>query len=66
MAVRPFSFGVRLREKGRTVRVRAEGDRSERYVVEDAERGRETRRRVHASLESAIRDTARTWRMRLH
>jgi len=66
MAVRPFSFGMRLRDKGRTVRVRAEGPRSERYVVEDAQKGRDTRRRVHASLEAAIEDTAKTWRMRLH
>ena len=66
MAVRPFSFGVRLCEKGHTVRVRALGAGSGQYVVEDSEKGRDTRRRVHGSLDGAIKDTAKTWRMRLH
>jgi hypothetical protein len=66
MAKRPLTFGMRLRDKGRTVRVRDRGDASGRYVVEDEQKGRETRRRVHASLQSALADTASTWRGRLH
>ena len=66
MAKRPFTFGVRLRDKGRTVRVRDQGGASGRYVVEDEQKGRETRRRVHASLQGALADTASTWRKRLH
>jgi len=66
MAVRPLAFGVRLREKGRTVRVRDEGKGKRRYVVEDQRVGRAARSRGHASLHDALRDLAATWRSRLH
>jgi hypothetical protein len=66
MAVRPFSFGLRLREKGKTVRVRAPRGSAGQFVVEDSQKGRKARRRVHASLTEAVKDSAATWRMRLH
>ncbi len=66
MAIRPFSFGLRLRDKERTLRVRGVGAERRRYVVEDEQAGRETRRRVHPSVESAVKDSASTWRMRLN
>jgi hypothetical protein len=66
MAVRPFVFGARLRDKGRTVRVRNQQGDAKRYVVEESEKGRATRRRDHASLGGALRDLASTWRGRLH
>jgi hypothetical protein len=63
MAGRPLAFGIRFRDKGRTLRVQG----SQRgYLVEDARGGRPTRRRDHASLASALRDFAATWRGRLH
>jgi len=64
MAIKPFTFGIRLRDKGRTVRVRQDVGR--RYVVEDSGKGRKTARRSHASLGGAIADAASTWRSRLH
>lgn len=64
MATRPFAFGILLREKGRTVRVRKSAS-SSRYVVEDENRGKK-RERKHASLGSAVKDAASTWRGRLH
>jgi hypothetical protein len=66
MALRPFAFGVRLRDRGRTVRVRARGRQPGGYVLEDQRAGGATRRREHASLASALRDLAGTWRGRLH
>ena len=66
MAVRPLAFGVRLRHQGRTVRVRQSRGDARRYVVEDSRPRRDTRRRDHATLGSALRDLARTWRSRLH
>jgi hypothetical protein len=66
MAVRPFAFGVRLRDRGRTVRVRAQQRGARRYVVEDTGCGRPARQREHASLTGALRDLASTWRSRLH
>ena len=63
MATRPFAFGIRLRDKGRTVRVRQD---RHTYVVEDSRAGGRTRRREHGSLGSAIRDAASTWRHRLN
>lgn len=66
MAVRPLVFGARLRDKGRTVRVRSQQNDPRRYVVEDSQRGRDTRRRDHASLAGALRDLASTWRGRLN
>jgi len=66
MAVRPFAFGARLRDKGRTVRVRSHEKDAHRYVVEDSHPSRQTNRRDHPNLEGALRDLARTWRGRLN
>jgi hypothetical protein len=66
MASRPLSFGVRFRDKGRTVRVRAHEGSPNRYVLEVRRRGRKTERREHASLAGALRDFAASWRQRLH
>jgi hypothetical protein len=66
MAVRPFAFGVRLRDGERTVRVRASSRDASRYVVEDSRGRGATRKREHMSLASALRDAASTWRGRLH
>lgn len=66
MAVRPLAFGVRYRDRGRTLAVRSAAGESKRYVVEVERRGAQTRRREHASLASALRDFARSWRERLH
>jgi hypothetical protein len=66
MAVRPFAFGVRLRQGSRTVRVRQNQRDARRYVVEDTRERGETRRRDHGSLDGALRDLARTWRGRLN
>ncbi|MEM7410301.1 MAG: hypothetical protein AAF430_08715 [Myxococcota bacterium] len=66
MAIRPFVFGARLRDKGRTVRVRSQEKNPKRYVVEDSAKGRPTRRRDHPSLQGALRDAARSWRGRLN
>ncbi len=63
MATKPLAFGIRLRDKGRTVKVRQV---ERKYVVEDARDSRRTRRREHASLSGAIRDAASTWRQRLN
>lgn len=63
---RPLAFGVRLRDKGRTVRVRNQSGDSSRYVVEDSRAGGKTRKREHSSLTDALRDAASTWRKRLH
>ena len=65
MALRPFAFGARLRAGGRTVRVRSHERDGRRYVVEDSDTGRATRRRDHPTLDGALRDLARTWRGRL-
>lgn len=65
MASRPLTFGLRYREKGRTVRVRASERDPRRYVVEVGTRGGK-RRREHSSLASAVRDFAASWRSRLH
>lgn len=66
MALRPLAFGVRLRDKGRSLRVRARTGTPGRYVLEDRREGGATRRREHASLGAALRDLAGTWRGRLH
>lgn len=63
MALRPLVFGARLKEKGRSVRVRAG---KSGYVVEESRSGRKTRKREHASLEGALSDMAASWRKRLH
>ena len=65
MALKPLTFGVRLKEGNRTVKVRAQG-RGNGYVVEDS-RGEEAKRhRDHSTLQGALRDLATTWRSRLH
>jgi len=64
MAIRPLVFGVLMREKGRSLRVRSEGNRG--YILEDTRVGQTKRTRRHRSLESALRDLARSWRHRLH
>ena len=64
MAVRPLTFGIRMKDKGRTVRVRHTKD-AKSYVVEDS-RDKKTRTREHASLQGAVRDLASTWRSRLN
>ena len=64
MAIKPFTFGLRLRDKGRTVRVKQDAKR--RYVVEDSQKGSRTRSRSHRKLDGAIRDAASTWRGRLN
>jgi hypothetical protein len=67
MAIRPLTFGVRLRdaERGRTLRIRQESDHAGRYVIED-ERPEGATRRSHASAADAVREGARIWRHRLH
>ncbi len=64
MAIRPLVFGVLMREKGRSIRVRSAGQG--RYVVEDSRPGKTKRVRSHRSLENALRDLACSWRHRLH
>jgi hypothetical protein len=66
MASRPLTFGLRYREKGRTVRVRASDRDPRRYVVEVGKRGGRKRRSEHSSLAGALRDFAASWRSRLH
>ena len=66
MSIRPLAFGVRLRDKGRTVRVRANETKLGRYVVEDTRDGGRSRKREHASLTGALRDAAASWRDRLN
>ncbi len=66
MASRPLTFGIRYREKGRTVRVRASERDPRRYVVEVGTRGGRKRQREHTSLAGAVRDFAASWRSRLH
>ena len=64
MAIRPLAFGVRMRDKNRTVRVRHTKD-AKSYVVEDSNKGRK-RTREHATLQGAVKDLASTWRNRLN
>ncbi len=64
MACRPLTFGLRLRDKGRTVRVKQD-TRKRSYVVEDSRDGK-AKKRSHDSLGGALRDAAVTWRSRLH
>ena len=66
MALRPFAFGVRLRDKNRTLRVRRSNTTSRSYVVEDSPKSGVTRSREHASLTDALRDAASSWRARLN
>ena len=68
MAVRPFAFSVRLRDrdKGRTLRVRNDPKNPRDYVLEDERAGEKTRVRKHRSAASAVQDAASTWRKRLN
>ena len=66
MALRPFAFGVRLRDKGRTVRVLQDQRDPSRYRVRDSRKGGAAKEREHASLGGALRDAAKTWRGRLN
>jgi hypothetical protein len=66
MATRPLAFGIRYRDKHRTVRVRQSPSAPQRYAVEVSQRGRPVRVAEHASLAKAIRDFAAAWRARLH
>jgi hypothetical protein len=66
MSIRPLAFGVRLRDKGRTVRVRANEKKPGSYLVEDTRDGGRSKKRDHASLTGALRDAASSWRERLN
>lgn len=68
MALRPFAFSVRLRdkEKGRTLRVKNDPQDTRRFLLEDARDGEVSRVRRFSSLPEAIEDAASTWRKRLH
>lgn len=65
MALKPFAFGVRLRDRGRTVRVIQDARDPKKFRVRDAGAGRDSER-GHGSLASALRDAAKTWRGRLN
>ena len=65
MAVRPLTFGMRFREEGRTVRVRAKNGDPNKYVVE-VEKGGKAQRRDFPALSWALRSFARSWRERLN
>ena len=66
MALRPFAFGLRLRDKDRTLRVRTQDGDPRRYIVEDSRKASGTRRREHEALSGALKDAAATWRRRLN
>jgi len=66
MSIRPLAFGVRLRDRDRTVRVRKDEREADRYVVEEQRRDGRRRKRKHSSLQGALRDAAASWRNRLH
>jgi hypothetical protein len=66
MALRPLAFGIRFRDKTRTLRVRAQEHWPRRYVVEDSRPGKQTRRREHPTLTRALEDFAVVWRNRFH
>jgi hypothetical protein len=68
MALRPFAFSVRLRdrEKGRTLKVRNDPRNPRRYLLEDERAGEATRVRKHENAAAAVRDAASTWRKRLN
>ena len=66
MALRPLGFGIRFRNNGKTLRVKASSRDPKRFVVEVEGRGKTTRCREHPSLASAVQDFAQSWRERLH
>jgi len=63
---RPLAFGVRLRDKNRTLRLRNDARNPEKFVVEDARTGRAQQRSEHDSLAGALRQLASSWRNRLN
>ena len=65
MTTRPALFGLRLKDKTRTVKVTAKLGGKQRFVVEDSNAGRTTKRE-HDSARGAVADAARTWRSRLN
>jgi hypothetical protein len=67
MAIRPFAFGVRLRDPAlqRTLRITRDAQTGSRYVIED-ERPEATTRRACASAAEAVEEGARIWRHRLN
>ena len=66
MALRPFAFSVRLRDKGRTLRVRNDPKNPRAYILEDERPGEATRVRKHENPPAAVKDAASTWRKRLN
>jgi len=65
MATRPFAFGARFVENGRTVRLEPDPRAPGRWAVETRRDG-SSRRSEHASLADAVRHFAASWRARLH
>lgn len=65
MAVRPLAFGIRFRDKGRTLRVLTRSQGPRRYAVEESRSGR-VKKRAHATLSLALQDFAEAWRHRLN
>jgi len=65
MTMRASLFGLKLKDKTRTVRVKATAGEKRRFVVEDSNAGKTTRRE-HGSAKGAVADAARTWRSRLN
>lgn len=63
---RPLAFGVRLRDKGRTLQLKTDARKPGRYIVQDTRTGRSKKERDHDSLGDALRDLASNWRKRLH
>ena len=60
MATRPLTFGIRMRAKGRTLRVHPHESDKRRYVLEVQRDTGRTERREHRSLPAAVRDCARS------
>ena len=58
MALKPFAFGLRLRDKGRTVRVVQDARDPGKFRVEDSRTRGRSRQREHGSLGGALRDAA--------
>ena len=66
MALRPLAFSVRMRDKGRTLRIHNDPENPRRFVLEDERPNEPIRVRRHESASSAVRDAAVTWRNRLN
>lgn len=66
MALRPLAFGIRLRDGGRTLRVRNDPQDPRRFLLEDVREGEAPRVRRHESASDAVRDAASIWRRRLN